>query len=60
MLQIRLASYRVRFSVIGSRPLCYTGARPIDRWAVVAGCWADWRVASWAKPVDKLGFGPLG
>jgi hypothetical protein len=30
-LQIGLASYRVRFSVVGSDPLHYAGARLVDR-----------------------------
>jgi hypothetical protein len=59
-LRIRLASYRVKFGVIGSDPLRYTGAHPTDRWAAVVGCWAAWRVAGWAEPVSRLGFGPLG
>jgi hypothetical protein len=58
-LRIGLASYRVRFSVIGSDPLCYMGARPVGRWATVAGYWAAWRVAGWAKSVGRLGFIPL-
>jgi hypothetical protein len=44
-LRIGLASYRVRFSVIGSDPLRYVGARPADHWAMVAVCWAAWGVA---------------
>jgi hypothetical protein len=52
-LRIGLASYRVGFDVIRSDPLRYAGARPID-------CWAAWRVAGWAEPVGRLGFGPLG
>jgi hypothetical protein len=59
-LQIGLASYRVGFSVIGSDPLRYAGAHPTDRWAAVADYCATWRVAGWAKPVGRLGFGPLG
>jgi hypothetical protein len=58
--QTGLASYRVGFGVIGSDPLCYTGARQTDHWGIVAGCWATWRVVGWAEPVGKLGFDPLG
>jgi hypothetical protein len=60
VLRIGLASYRVGFGVIGSDPLHYVGARPTDHWAAVADCWATWRVAGWAEPVGRLGFGPLG
>jgi hypothetical protein len=59
-LWIGLASYRVRFGVIGSDPLRYEGARLADRWAMVTGCWAAWGVAGWAEPVSRLSFGPLG
>jgi hypothetical protein len=59
-LQIDLASYRVELSVIGSDPLRYTSAHLADCWAVVASCGATWRVAGWAEPVGRLGFGPLG
>jgi hypothetical protein len=59
-LRIGLAFYQVGLGVIGSDPLCYVSARPADHWATVAGCWAAWRVARWAKPVGRLGFGPLG
>jgi hypothetical protein len=45
-LQIRLASYRVGFSVIGSDLLRFIGACPTDRWTVVASYWAAWR-AGW-------------
>jgi hypothetical protein len=58
--QIGLASFRVGFDVIGSDSLRYAGVRPVDCWATVAGCWAAWIVAGWAKPVARLGFGPLG
>jgi hypothetical protein len=37
-LRIGLASYRVRFGVIGSDPLRCMGARPVDHLAVVADC----------------------
>jgi hypothetical protein len=59
-LRIGLASYRVGFGVIGSDPLRYVGAHPAKHWAAVAGYWAAWRVASWAEPVDRLCFAPLG
>jgi hypothetical protein len=59
-LRIRLASYWVGFSVIGSDPFCYLGAHPVDLWAMVAGCWAAWGVAGWAKPMGRLGFDPPG
>jgi hypothetical protein len=59
-LQIRLASYRVGFDVIGSNPLHYVGVRPADHWVAMADCWAVWRVAGWSEPVGRLGFGPLG
>jgi hypothetical protein len=59
-LQIGLASYRVGFSVIRSDPLHYTGVHPANRWAMVAGCWATWRVTGWVEPVGRLDFGPLG
>jgi hypothetical protein len=59
-LRIGLASYRVGFSVFRSDPLRYAGARPVDRWVVVAHCWAAWGMAGWVEPVGRLGFGPLG
>jgi hypothetical protein len=59
-LQIGLASYRVVFDVIRSDPLRYVAVRPTERWVVVAGCWAAWRVAGWAEPTSMLGFSPLG
>jgi phage baseplate assembly protein W len=37
-LRIRVASYRVEFSVIGSDPLPYAGARSADHWVTVVGC----------------------
>jgi hypothetical protein len=52
-LQIRLASYRDGFRVIGSDPLRYVGVRPTD-------CLATWGLAGWAEPTSMLGFGPLG
>jgi hypothetical protein len=39
-LQIGLASYWVRFSVIQSDPRRYAVACPADHWAGVAGYWA--------------------
>jgi hypothetical protein len=59
-LRIRLASYQVRISIIGSDPLRYVGACPGDRWATVAGYWATCDVAGWVEPVGRLVFGPCG
>jgi hypothetical protein len=58
-LQIELASYQVRFNVIGLDLLRYVSAHPTNRWAAVAGHWAAWGAASWAEPVVRLGFGSL-
>jgi hypothetical protein len=59
-LRIGLASYLVGFGVIGSDLLRYAGTHLVDRWAMVAGCGAARGVAGWAKPIGRLGFGPLG
>jgi hypothetical protein len=56
-LWIGLASYRIKFSVIGSNLLRYAGAHPTNRWAAVAGYWAASRAAGWAESVVRLGFG---
>jgi hypothetical protein len=53
LLSGRIWRYRVGFMLNGLDPLRYVSAYPAVR--LVA-----WRVAGWAEPVGRLGFGPIG